>query len=87
MPPPALQADRLAGVWMHSVYRRGEITRTDLTDALNAAAVVGDDFQERAAGVRRPREDWTHGSSANRHRWLTTGFEEGRPDACDTFDQ
>ena len=82
-----LQADCLAGVWMHSVYRRGEITRTDLQDALNAAAVVGDDFQQSAAGVPRPREEWTHGSSAQRRRWLTTGFETGTPASCDTFDQ
>jgi predicted metalloprotease len=80
-----LQADCLAGVWMHSAYQRGALSEADLHDALNAAAVVGDDFQQNAAGVRRPREDWTHGSSAQRQQWLTTGFEEGRPDSCDTF--
>jgi predicted metalloprotease len=82
-----LQADCFAGVWMHSVYQRGQLTDADLQDALNAAAVVGDDFQRNAAGQTRPREDWTHGSSAQRQRWLTRGFEEGRPDACDTFNQ
>jgi uncharacterized protein len=80
-----LQADCFAGVWMHSVYRRGQLTDADLQDALNAAAVVGDDFQRNAAGQTRPREDWTHGSSAQRRHWLTTGFENGRPGACDTF--
>jgi predicted metalloprotease len=80
-----LQADCFAGVWMHSVYRRGQLTDADLQDALNAAAVVGDDFQRNAAGEARPREDWTHGSSAQRQYWLTRGFEAGRPDACDTF--
>jgi uncharacterized protein len=80
-----LQADCLAGVWMHSVYRRGELTDADLKEALDAAAVVGDDFQQNAAGQSRPPEDWTHGSSAQRQRWLRTGFEEGNPDACDTF--
>jgi hypothetical protein len=82
-----LQADCFAGVWMHSVYRRGQLTDADLQDALNAAAVVGDDFQERLAGQMRPREDWTHGSSAQRRQWLKTGFVEGRPAACDTFSQ
>jgi uncharacterized protein len=82
-----LQADCLAGVWMHSAYRRGQISRADLGQALDAAAVVGDDFLRNAAGETRPREDWTHGSSAQRRQWLTTGFEEGRPDACDTFNQ
>jgi predicted metalloprotease len=80
-----LQADCLAGVWMHSVYRRGELTDADLQDTLNAAAVVGDDFLQRAGGRARPREEWTHGSSAERQHWLTTGFQEGRPEACDTF--
>jgi len=80
-----LQADCLAGVWMHSVYRRGQLSDADLRDALNAAAVVGDDFFRNAHGQTRPREDWTHGSSAQRRRWLSTGFAEGRPEACDTF--
>jgi uncharacterized protein len=82
-----LQADCFAGVWMHSVYQRGQLSDADLRDALNAAAVVGDDFQRNFAGQTRPRDDWTHGSSAQRQRWLKTGFEEGRPDACDTFNQ
>jgi uncharacterized protein len=82
-----LQADCFAGVWMHSVYRRGQLSDEDLQQALEAATVVGDDFAKHRGGQVRPREDWTHGSSAQRRRWLTTGFEEGRPDACDTFSQ
>ena len=80
-----LQADCLAGVWMHSVYRRGDLTSEDVAQALDAAAVVGDDFQRNAAGETRPPEEWTHGSSAQRQRWLTTGLEEGTPGSCDTF--
>jgi predicted metalloprotease len=80
-----LQADCFAGVWMHSVYRRGELSDADLREALNAAAVVGDDFLTNAAGQSRPPEEWTHGSSAQRQHWLKTGFEDGRPDSCDTF--
>jgi predicted metalloprotease len=82
-----LQADCFAGVWMHSIYERADIADADIADALNAAAVVGDDFLKNAAGQSRPREEWTHGSSAQRQQWLTTGFEQGRPDACDTFSQ
>jgi predicted metalloprotease len=70
---------------MHSVYRRGQLSDADLEDALNAATVVGDDFAKNAHGQTRPREEWTHGSSAERRQWLKTGFEDGRPDACDTF--
>jgi predicted metalloprotease len=82
-----LQADCFAGVWMHSVYRRAEFTDAELRDALNAAAVVGDDFLRNAAGQTRPPEQWTHGSSEQRQRWLKTGFESGRPQSCDTFNQ
>jgi predicted metalloprotease len=80
-----LQADCLAGVWMHSVYERGALTDADLRAALDAAAVVGDDFLQRLTGRARPPEDWTHGSSAQRQRWLKTGFVEGTPGSCDTF--
>jgi predicted metalloprotease len=80
-----LQADCFAGVWKHTVYRRGQLTESDLADALRAAAVVGSDFQQlKAGGTIRP-EDWTHGSARQRQQWVTTGLEQGRPAACDTF--
>jgi uncharacterized protein len=80
-----LQADCLAGIWKHSRYRRGQLTPEDFEEALRAAAVVGDDFQQRrATGTIRP-EDWTHGSSRQRQHWLVTGFNQGEPSACDTF--
>jgi uncharacterized protein len=80
-----LQADCFAGVWAHSRYQRGSLSAEDVRDALNAAAVVGNDFQQyQASGTIRP-EDWTHGSSRQRQHWLTTGLEQGKPSACDTF--
>ena len=73
-------------MWAHSAYRRGDLTDADFADALRAAAVVGDDFLQHAVtGVARPPESFTHGTSAQRQQWLTTGFREGRPAACDTF--
>ncbi len=80
-----LQADCLAGVWAHSAYTRSELTTTDVEEKLRTAALIGDDFQARAAG--RPVDPglFTHGSSAQRRQWLRTGFESGDPDACDTF--
>jgi predicted metalloprotease len=80
-----LQADCFAGIWKHATYQRGQLTAEDFADALRAAAIVGDDFQQRRATGTIVPEDWTHGSSQQRQQWLTTGFEDGEPGACDTF--
>jgi predicted metalloprotease len=80
-----LQADCLAGVWAHSVYQRAKITGADIDEALRAAQVIGDDFQQHISGRAVDSGLWTHGSSAQRQRWLKIGFEQGDPAACDTF--
>ncbi|MEV0838459.1 neutral zinc metallopeptidase [Actinocatenispora sera] len=80
-----LQADCYAGVWIHSSYTRDLVSESDLNDALHAATVIADDFQQhRQTGTVRP-DEWTHGSAAQRRQWLATGFTEGDPDRCDTF--
>jgi predicted metalloprotease len=80
-----LQADCLAGVWAHSAYTRDELSVNDLEGKLKTAALIGDDFQRRVAGKPVDPGLFTHGSSAQRQRWLRTGFESGNPGACDTF--
>jgi predicted metalloprotease len=80
-----LQADCYAGVWAHSTYTRGLLEPGDLDEALQAASTVGDDFlQKQATGSVQP-EQWTHGSSAQRQKWLKIGYAKGEPAACDTF--
>jgi predicted metalloprotease len=80
-----LQADCYAGVWAHSAYTRDLLEPGDLDEALTAAAAVGDDFlQKQATGSVQP-ENWTHGTSAQRQKWLQTGYDKGEPSACDTF--
>lgn len=81
-----LMADCLSGIWArHADDRFGVLERGDLEEALNAAARIGDDTLQREAGqVVRP-ESFTHGTSAQRQRWFTTGFETGSIEACDTF--
>lgn len=80
-----LQADCLAGVWASSANARGVLEAGDLQEGLTAAAAVGDDRIQQSVNGRIDPETWTHGSAAQRQRWLQRGFDEGSISACDTF--
>jgi len=81
-----LQADCYAGVWANRANRRERVLEPgDVDEGLAAAASIGDDRLQRTAGQAVSPESFTHGSSAERQRWLRRGLETGDPDACDTF--
>ena len=75
-----LQADCLAGVWARNAVATGfvdAITQADIEDGLDAASVIGDDRIQQSMRGRVNPEAFTHGTSAQRQRWLTTGLPEG----------
>lgn len=81
-----LMADCLAGVWAHHAARQlGTLDRGDVAEAMNAAARIGDDSLQRAAGRTPVPDSFTHGSSAQRMRWFETGQTSGQVARCDTF--
>ncbi len=81
-----LQADCFAGIWAHELEKQGDtINDSDIRDAMNAAAAVGDDrIQKNAQGYAVP-DSFTHGSSAQRVQWFTVGLQQGSLQACNTF--
>lgn len=80
-----LQADCFAGVWGHETAQRGILEKGDVEEGLNAAAAIGDDRLQRAAGRRVSPDAFTHGSSEQRVTWFRRGLESGDIKACDTF--
>ncbi|WP_018331613.1 KPN_02809 family neutral zinc metallopeptidase [Actinomycetospora chiangmaiensis] len=89
-----LQADCYAGVWMNHASQPAngrpaliqDITQADLASAVDAASRIGDDYiQGKLGGGTVNPDSFTHGSSDQRKRWLTTGFTGGDPTRCDTF--
>jgi uncharacterized protein len=81
-----LQADCFAGIWAHSADQSRQLLEAgDIEEGLNAASAIGDDRLQRQGGGPVSPESFTHGSSEQRVRWFTRGFESGAVQSCDTF--
>jgi predicted metalloprotease len=91
-----LQADCYAGVWAkHASTTPGpsgqplitDVTEADVNAALDTAAHIGDDYiQSHLGGGRVNQSQFTHGTSEQRQRWYSTGYQTGDPSRCNTFD-
>jgi hypothetical protein len=90
-----LQADCFAGVWAKHATERGpngspplveSITQQDFHNALQVAGRIGDDWIQKNLGNGHVNQNtFTHGTGAQREKWLTAGYRTGDPKACDTF--
>lgn len=73
-----LLADYYAGVWAHNDNEMfGSLETGDIEEAIRCAQVIGDNYlQEKSRGYSQP-ESFTHGTSAQRMRWLKKGLQSG----------
>jgi predicted metalloprotease len=80
-----LQADCFAGVWAHNIQAMGRIEPGDVEEAMKTAAAIGDDMLQKQSRGQVVPDSFTHGTSAQRTRWFTTGLRTGSMQSCDTF--
>jgi len=81
-----LQADFFAGVWAH--YEKesfGSLERGDLEEAIRCASVIGDDYLQKKSQGYAVEESFTHGTAAQRMKWLKRGIDTGNIAEGDTF--
>ena len=73
-----LLADYYAGVWGHYENEAyGSLERGDIEEAIDCAEKIGDNYlQKKARGYVQP-ESFTHGTSAQRMKWLKKGLDTG----------
>lgn len=81
-----LQADFYAGIWAHYDQKRfHSLEEGDIEEGLNIAAAIGDDRIQKNTYGRSYPDSFTHGTSAQRAKWLKKGLSTGDPSLGDTF--
>ncbi|MBR7087336.1 MAG: neutral zinc metallopeptidase, partial [Prevotella sp.] len=73
-----LLADYYAGVWAHyDDQEYNSLEAGDVEEAIDCAQKIGDNYlQKKAQGYVQP-ESFTHGTSAQRMKWLSLGIKRG----------
>jgi uncharacterized protein len=79
-----LQADCLAGVWIHdsAAWATSSAFRADLLAVLTD---IGDDAVLTGQPAAKVRRVGLHGTGEQRQRWFLRGAQTGDMEACDTF--
>jgi len=81
-----LQADFYAGVWgYYEKQMFGSLEDGDLMEAINCASVIGDDYLQKKSQGYAVEESFTHGTAAQRMKWLKKGLTTGDISQGDTF--
>lgn len=90
-----LMADCLAGMWVGHAATTVDpdtgvtflepITQAELRQAIDAAAAVGDDHIQRQSTGQVNPEGFTHGTSEQRVRWFSTGYDGGTLADCNAL--
>lgn len=81
-----LQADYYAGVWgYHENDMYKSLDDGDLREAIDCAEVIGDNYLQKKAGGTVQPDLFTHGTSAQRMKWLKKGLSSGDIRGGDTF--
>ncbi|GAB3126621.1 neutral zinc metallopeptidase [Tsukamurella serpentis] len=85
-----LQADCFAGVWAAHADKGPEamlkpLSQDQIATAIQTAKAIGDDTIQRNAGRNPNPESFSHGTSAQRVKWFSQGYQSGDPKRCDTF--
>ena len=81
-----LQADFYAGIWgYYEKQLYGSLEDGDLEEAIRCASVIGDDYLQKKAQGYAVEESFTHGTAAQRMRWLKKGLTTGDMSRRDTY--
>jgi hypothetical protein len=79
-----LQADCLAGVWIHDSPQWADSNQFR-ADLLAILSDIGDDKLLEGYSAAMLRRVGLHGTTEQRTRWFLRGVQAGDPDSCDTF--
>jgi predicted metalloprotease len=82
-----LLADYYSGVWAHYEDEAfGSLEQGDIEEAINCAHQIGDNYLQKTQQGYVVPESFTHGTSAQRMKWLKLGYQTGNMNTT-TFDK